>query len=238
MDAPTDVDKPFVIGLDFCDDVTKTASFRIVVTTKRMLDHCAKAVRLCVDATYKLIWQDYPFMVVGFIDKGKRFHPLAFALCVQETTEDFKFIFESIASAVEKHTGRKFDPKILISDAADAIRNAFMMVFPDAELMIMCYVHVIRNVEKNRDKFKKENRAEIFKDIDTLQLAHSAEVFDELVKVFLKYWKKKEPKFAKYFQKQWLGSHCNWYEGAATYTPSTNNSLEGKTKSTFNVFHS
>lgn len=30
----------------------------------------------------------------------------------------------------------------------------------------------------------------------------------------------------QYFQKEWLESHCNWYEGAAIYNPSTNNALE------------
>lgn len=233
MDTPGDIDKPFVIGLDFSDDVTKTASFRLVVSTKRMIEHCGKVERLCVDATYKLVWQDYPFMVVGFIDKAKKFHPLAFALCVQETTADFRFIFESLAEAVEKYTGQKFEPKILISDASDAIRNAFMAVFPNAEVMIMCYVHVLRNIDKNRQKFHKDNRPEILKDINTLHLASSVEIFQQLVELFLKKWKKKEPQFATYFQQQWLGSHCNWYEGAAEYTPSTNNSLEGNNKHRF-----
>lgn len=29
------------------------------------------------------------------------------------------------------------------------------------------------------------------------------------------------------FKKEWLGAHCNWFEGAAIYTASTNNGQEG-----------
>lgn len=35
-----------------------------------------------------------------------------------------------------------------------------------------------------------------------------------------------QPNFVEYFKKEWLGVHCNWFEGAAEYTPSTNNALE------------
>lgn len=44
--------------------------------------------------------------------------------------------------------------------------------------------------------------------------------------LFCAKWQPVEAKFIEYFQKQWLGVHCNWFEGAATYTPSTNNAQE------------
>lgn len=40
-------------------------------------------------------------------------------------------------------------------------------------------------------------------------------------------WSKAEPEFCKYFKKEWLGVHQNWYEGSAHYMPSTNNGVEG-----------
>lgn len=42
-------------------------------------------------------------------------------------------------------------------------------------------------------------------------------------KLFCEKWRPIEKEFVTYFQKQWLGTHCNWFEGAAVYTPSTNN---------------
>lgn len=227
MEKPDDVDQPFVIGFECSEDVTKPVSFRLVVSTMRMLEHCTKVTCLCVDATYKLVWQDYPFMVIGTVDKQKKFHALCFALCVQETKDDFSFIFDTLKSNIGKHFGQEFIPNTLISDAADAIRNAFMESFPFALLMIMCYVHVLRNIEKNRHKYAKENHDEIFKDLNTLHLSSSPELFLTLKRLFLKKWMEREPEFAKYMNEQWFDKHCNWYEGAATYTPSTNNSIEG-----------
>lgn len=165
--------------------------------------------------------------MVGTIDRRKKFHALGFALCVSEKTEDFKFIFETIRDSVIKLTGKQSEPKILISDASDAIRNAFKLVFPGVDLQVMCYVHVLRNVTKQKDKYKKEHKNEIFADINTLHLASTPAIFQMLAVLFIKKWSKKDKTFADYFQKEWLGTHCNWYEGAATYTPSTNNSLEG-----------
>lgn len=111
-----------------------------------------------------------------------------------------------------------------------------MTVFPRAELMVMCYVHVLRNVDKHKDKYNKANRNEIFKDIETCHLASTPAIFKKLTALFMKKWTKREPKFAAYFKKEWLERHCNWYEGAASYTPSTNNALEGMRHHFFRLF--
>lgn len=161
------------------------------------------------------------------MDKAKKLHPLALALTVHETTEDFRFVFESLKEAVEQHTEEILQPKVLIADGDKAIRKAFTEEFPRAELIVMCYVHVLRNVQKNKDKYSKENKKEIFRDIEICHLASTPAKFRRLTTLFMKKWSEKEPTFALYFKKQWLDSHCNWYEGAATYMPSTNNAVEG-----------
>lgn len=167
-------------------------------------------------------------MVVGTVDKMKKFHALCFALCVIETTEDFTFIFETLKNSVQKFTETELAPKVLISDASLAIRNAFTNVFPSVETLIMCYVHVLRNVDKRKNKYQKKNRNEIMRDIGILHNSSSADVFNMLKELFLKKWYKKDQAFAEYFKSTWLQSHCNWYLGAAEYTPSTNNSIEGE----------
>lgn len=128
---------------------------------------------------------------------------------MHERTTDFHFIFEKLKEAVHKIAGSKLEPKILISDACNAIRNAFMLAFPNAKLMVMCYVHVLRNVDKQKDKYKKENRNEIFKDIETMHFAPSPAVFAELGKLFIKKWSKKEKAFSEYFQKQLVYGSCH-----------------------------
>lgn len=57
--------------------------------------------------------------------------------------------------------------------------------------MLMCYVHVLRNIGKNKDKYNKENKHEIFRDIKLLDQSPSTNVFEILSRRFWKKWKKK-----------------------------------------------
>lgn len=119
-----------------------------------------------------------------------------------------------------------FAPTTNVADGADAIRNAFYGSFQSAKKDIMCFAHVLRNVLKR--KFTNQNNKNlIIEDIQKMQLAPDKKTFKQMTKLFLDKWKNIEADFAEYFKKQWLGVHCNWYEGAANYTPSTNNALEG-----------
>lgn len=181
---------------------------------------------ICIDATYKLNWMGYPYFVCGTVDMAKKFHPLFFACCTNEKTGDFEFIFNAISDAVLRFAGVEFAPKKMIADAADAIRNAFYKAYTSAELDIMCYPHVLRNVRK----FKYNNainKRNILRDIHIIHLAATNENFEHATNLFLRKWKKNEPEFCVYFKKEWLGDHKNWFEQAADYTPSHNNHTEG-----------
>ena len=72
------------------------------------------------DATYKLIWQGYPVLIVGVVDNNKSFHPIGLIVANSETSEDFEFVYSSL---------KKFDPSFqanfLVADGADAITNGF-----------------------------------------------------------------------------------------------------------------
>lgn len=63
-------------------------------------------------------------------------------------------------------------------------------------------------------------------DIRSMQSAASRPIFDLMSKLFCEKWRQEEPNFVEYFEKQWLGAHSNWFEGAAQFTPSTNNAVE------------
>lgn len=223
-DVPSDEDKPFVFAYETCDE-NEDMYFRFAVSTTRMLSNCVGLEQICVDATYKLMWQGFPFLVVGTVDRAKKFHPLCFACCSNETEADFTFLFEAMKFTIEELFNAQFNPKILIADGSHAIRNAFKAVF-NSEVMVMCYAHVLRNVTK-RPLNNKKNRNPILKDLGRMNLARSPKEFKKMSKRFLKKWKKHEPEFMEYFEAQWLQTHCNWYESAAIYTPSTNNNLEG-----------
>lgn len=113
----------------------------------------------------------------------------------------------------------------LIADGADAIRNAFYSIHPKAKMDIMCFAHVLRNVRKRPFAFRN-NKSLIIDDIMKMQLAPNRKTFDLMGELFCAKWEQVEGNFAAYFKQQWLGVHSNWFEGAAHYTPSTNNALE------------
>lgn len=186
---PDDEDEPFVIAYDHSNE-NENRFFQWALSTKRLLKHCAASHLLCVDATYKLNWMGFPFIVVGTVDRVKKFHPLCVALCTSETENDFAFVFKAITDRVNFFFNKSFSPKILVADGSFAIRNAFENSFTDIEIMIMCYVHVLRNVRRAPLKNAKKNRGPIMKDIHRMHLAQSEQMFHEMAALFLKKWAK------------------------------------------------
>lgn len=224
---PIDEDTAYVIGYEHSNE-DETRFFRFAVSTQRLLKHSVNAKTLCVDGTYKLNWQGYPFLIVGTVDRSKKFHVLAYACVTNETALDYAFLFQTLIDAVKLIHNKELNPEVLIADGDRAIRNACAMTFPSVELMIMCYVHVLRNVNKRPLSNAKNHRKLIQADIDILHLAGSEEKFDNLTALFIKKWKKLEPDFIRYFEEQWLGDLKYWFVGASVYDPSDNNHVEGK----------
>jgi len=237
---PDSEDLPFVVSyqIKYYDelevDITEredpndsVAHFRIFISTKRLLVNCTKANNIHVDATYKLIWEGMPVIIVGSTDCDRHFHPSGIAVCSNERTEDFKFIFESIIEGISKINGH-LEIKNLICDASNAIRNAFVEVFGETKNIIMCWAHMRRNVVKKIESLVDRSfKTEIIDDIDKLQLASSKQVFDKALTLFIKKWlQRKQNKFIEYMNLQWFTTHQNWFEGTAQRVPSTNNALE------------
>lgn len=223
--VPTDDDEPFVFAFETSGE-DKNMFFRFAVSTKRMLADCIGLKTLCVDATYKLNWHGFPFLVTGTVDRNKKFHPLCFSCTSREAAGDFAFLFNAMRDSIADLFDVQFEPTILIADGADSIRNAFKQVFPLFSVMIMCYAHMMRAVTK-RPLNDKRNRNAILSDIRKMNLAPTSEIFQMMSKLFLDKWQGIEPDLTEYFESEWLGSHCNWFESAAIYSPSTNNNLEG-----------
>lgn len=224
-ETPSEPHIPFV--LDHWSENRNGASFkfRFVFTTLFLLNLFKSTEKICIDTTYKLNWNGFPLTILGTIDRNKKFHPIAFACTTNETEDDYAFVFQAVKSKVHQFFSIIFQPSILISDAADAIRNAFYRIFPNATTDIMCFAHVLRNIEKK--KFTSNNNKQlIIADIMLLQQAPDKTNFLLMSKLFCEKWRRIESKFIQYFEKQWLGVHANWYEGAAVYTPSTNNAQE------------
>lgn len=223
-EVPSDNNKAFVIGSD-SSTVQSDLRFRFVLSTLFLLNLLKDKKKICIDATYKLNWLGFPLMVLGTIDRAKRFHPLVYACCSHETGLDFEFIFKSVKDAIKIHFDHDFEPEVIIADGSDAIRNGFYNTFKSAVLDVMCYVHVLRNCCK-QPFASKTNKSLIIEDIQKMHLSPNKSTFSMMSKLFCEKWAELEPNFVSYFKKEWLTAHSNWFEGAAHYTPSTNNALE------------
>lgn len=190
------------------------------------------------DATYKLVWQGYPFLLLGTSDANHVFHPFAVAVTKGETGRDFEFIFSAVSKAVPE-----WKPSILLADGSDAITKGFTTVFGVPNIRLMCYFHVKKDVDKDLHSVSDVNLRKLLKvDIDLLQSCQHENQFVQASKLFLKKWRKNSSKqvqdFITHFEQEWLIKYPNWYEGAAVGLPSTNNGLEStngviKTEFTF-----
>lgn len=210
---PENENEAFVLESE-CASLNDAMYFRFVLSTPEMLRRARHFETVCIDATYKLNWHGFPLIVFGTVDRLKRFHPVAYACTTHETTADYEFVFGAIQDAIECFYEQKFEPKTLIADGADAIRNGFYNTFSSAVIDIMCFAHVMRNIRR-RVFSSKSNKQLILDDVRKIQLASNENTFLLMTRMFCEKWMPVEPDFVRYFQKEWLGAHCNWYEGAA-----------------------
>lgn len=187
---------------------------------KILLKNASGYCNISADATYKVVYQRYPLLIAGSIDLNRKFHLIAVALCVSERAVDYEFFFNVIKNSVERYSSNAFIPKILISDASNAIINAFYNCFQSATSNVVCWAHMKRNI------YKKTNNIELLSDIDQLQLMPDRKSFERGSKLFLKKWKSSNAKFCAYFEKNWLSKNCSWFEGYEIRIPSTNNAIE------------
>lgn len=144
---PPNPDDPFILNFETCD-IHQKMFFRFCMTTPHLLLMMSTVQSFCIDATYKLNWLGFPLIVFGTVDRMKRFHPLLYGCTSSKTSDDYRFIFQSIKEGVEKDIVKRIDARFLIADGAHAIKNGFMNIFPEAEKVIMYFAHVIRNIQK------------------------------------------------------------------------------------------
>lgn len=238
---PDNADEPFVTEynisqtIDIFPENSKhedDSSFRFFVSSKRLLWNMSYSEKLHIDATYKLNWNGFPVFVVGTTDMNRSFHCIGIALCENEKTADFKFIFTALIN-IARRINIDFKIEFLICDAATAIRKAFSEVFQN-KTMIMCWAHTFRNIIKKVNEIRdKDDVSIILEDVRLLQLSASKDIFTKASYCFIKKWNNKYKEFIQYFSSQWLTEEnqlCNWYEGVAYSVPSTNNALEAFNK--------
>lgn len=225
--VPEDMDAPFVVAFTIHAESVEPEEqdLKVVISTKRLLSLAQKSTLVQTDATYKLVWQGFPIIIVGTSDRENTFHPFALAVMKGETTQDFEFVFRAV-----HNFNLEWQPSCLLADASEAITNGYINVFGQPAVRIMCYFHVVQNITKYLRSAPARTCGHIRADIQALQHAQDDVTFQKASALFLKKWRReKDPvvvHFVQYFQDQWLSSNASWFEGAAPGFPSTNNGLE------------
>ncbi|CAF3299791.1 unnamed protein product, partial [Rotaria sp. Silwood2] len=152
--------------------------FRIFISSVRLLNIASISSHINAEATYKLIWQGYPVLIIGTTDLNKVFHPFGLSICSNEKTKDFQFIFNSIQIGMQKIKKELLKPTARLADATDAIKSGFKNVFNNEYNQIMCWSHMKTKVENRVCHIDdKDVMKEIIYDIELLHLSNSTVVF-------------------------------------------------------------
>ncbi|XP_073948903.1 uncharacterized protein [Choristoneura fumiferana] len=225
---PDDDNEVFVIAYHIME---ADPSFCFVLSSKNLLKRCLTVKILHADATYKLIWQGFPVLVVGTSDKNRKFHPICLTISTYERKVDFETVFKGLKDSISSIFSNAFEPKVLVCDAAKNIQDAFIDVFGKETTVRMCWAHAKKQICTKLDQTTNESlRKSILQDIDALQCATSPKVFTAASKDFLRKWREQKT-FVAYFKIEWLTKNPNWYLGAAPIlSPTTNNALESFTR--------
>lgn len=228
--VPTEDTQPFIVdfNINIDDSNDDNNEFRFFVSTKLLLKNAVDADVWHTDGTYKLIWQNFPVLLVGMTDANRKFHLFGVCVSTHERTADFEFMFRAVKAAVLNIYSVEVKPRRLVADAAFAIQNGFELVFELLNAVIMCWAHLRRAVSKKICEFirDKKSQNQFLADLDKLQLAKSPTVFEKASELFIQKWKLISNDFMEYFVSEWIVKHPNWYEGFAKRTPSHNNALE------------
>ena len=217
---PLDDDQAFVLNHYFNNE---DSTFGIFFSTKRLINLVSLSDSLNADATYKLIWNDFPCLIVGTTDKDRHFHPFGLSITSNETSKDFEFIFSSL-----KRTKPTYSPKYLIADCAQSITNGFESVFGTDYTRIFCWFHVKTNIEKKLNSVVSIHKQQLISDICFLQLSRTTDQFNAACALFFNKWDKVEEfsDFLLFFKNEYINIRSNWHQGTAPGYPLTNNALE------------
>lgn len=164
--------------------------FRFFVTTKLLLKLAVGKKIIHADATYKIIWQGFPLLLLDTTDLHRSFHPFGIAVCTSEQQKDFEFIFQSVKQGVQNMFDVEFNPEILVADAAKSIHNGAFKVFGDELKIVMCWFHMLKNVSEKLPTFIHDTvkQSKFIFDLEKLQLAKSESIFDVALKLFIEKW--------------------------------------------------
>lgn len=97
-----------------------------------------------------------------------------------------------------------------MADADPAIQNGFWKVFGSSVEILMCYAHVLGNVERKYKFNDAQNKAEIMEDLRQLHLAADEYTFDAGCDLFTSKWSEEEGDIVQKLKKSFFTKNKNW----------------------------
>jgi hypothetical protein len=195
-------ESPFIVGL-----TTKALIKRLLMPPESFVLH--------IDGTYKLNTLDYPVLVIGVSDRARHFHLVAMFVVSQQVEPVLDAVLQSLRRLFGWVTGRELVVRYAMGDADQAQYNALVNAFgsnPHFQFL-MCFFHVMENVEKHMKSLSSDDKASVVHDIYDLHFASDVETFSALRdEIIQRWWSKPElMRFAQYMCGQWLyGRFSNW----------------------------
>lgn len=187
------IDEPFILAFERSPSNKKKFYFHYFITTRRLMQNASLAKILHIDSTYKVTFEKLPLIVLGATDINKRFHLIGLTITSNETAQAFEFTFKSLVMGVRKFANKEMEPTALMCDAAPAIHNGFRQVFGDKPIILMCYAHVMSNVQRKYKFTNQANKDLVKKDLRILHYAPNEKAFDIGYNLFVQKWKDIEP---------------------------------------------
>lgn len=154
---PINDNDPFIVNheVHVNEENVENSTFRFFVSTKLLLHNAINATKIHTDATYKLVWQGFPILIVGTTDSNRKFHPFGASVSTNERAENFSFMYRCVKDKVFELFGKEFHPEVLKCDAAFSIHNGFKDIFRLCDRIIMCWAHLRRAVDKHVSRYLK-----------------------------------------------------------------------------------
>ena len=175
-----DENNMFLIGYDLDPD-DLCLVFSSVSLLQNVLNQAATSCvkYICTDSTYKLTLLGYPVIIIGTQDLDRKFRLIALAVSKHEREQDFKFMFSSLKSSLQQIFHYDWEIDYLMADGSQQIYKAARSIFGEDYVHGMCFVHVLRNLEKKIASYvKKEQRKELKDDIKFLENLAEKDAFD------------------------------------------------------------
>jgi hypothetical protein len=211
--------------------------FKVGVTTKRLLLKMNRNPATFVfhwDATYKINSLAYPVLICGISDPSGKFHPVAFFIISQESTEEYVWALRELMKAYKEVVGRDLKIDYVMGDAGKAPVAATKALQPELNVktLLMCFYHMVACVVKRLGAVHVRVKALVSRYMFKMHESRHNEECDMHWYEAKAQWETCEvlvfKDFVEYFQQQWIfGDCCNWqvYHTPSGF-PTTNNPCE------------